>query len=187
MEKYVVLEKEVGQTPLQCSEIFRSTRTDLANVSMSYAGRLDPMASGKLLILLGDECKNQTSYHGLDKEYQFEVLLGVTSDTADVLGRLTECMGPESNFKLSDIQTIGKELTGDIELPYPHFSSKTVQGKPLHTWTLEGRIDEIEIPTKKSTIHTLQCTELYTKTRSDVYDYASTKIETIPPVRRTVF
>jgi tRNA U55 pseudouridine synthase TruB len=40
-----------------------------------------PMASGKLLVLLGEECKHQENYHSLDKEYEFSVLLGIGSDT----------------------------------------------------------------------------------------------------------
>ena len=51
------------------------------------------MASGKLLILIGDECKNQKKYFGLDKEYEFEVLFGVESDTGDVLGLISKSKG----------------------------------------------------------------------------------------------
>ncbi|MFT7507662.1 MAG: tRNA pseudouridine(55) synthase [Acidimicrobiales bacterium] len=180
MQKYVVLEKKVGQTPLQCSDVYKEAHPELKGVSMTYAGRLDPMASGKLLILLGEECKNQTAYHGLDKEYEFEVLFGVRSDTADVLGRLTSC--DSTTISTADCRAVTKKLIGEIELPYPHFSSKTVQGKPLHTWTLEGRINEIEIPTKLSIIHSLKCTDLLTQTRKEAHQYATAKIETIPKV-----
>lgn len=180
MKKYVVLEKEVGQTPLQCSEIYRKSQPELVDISMTYAGRLDPMASGKLLILLGDECKRQTEYRNLDKEYEFEVLFGVRSDTGDVLGRLVECDGVEVSY--GNLHTVTRKLSGKIQLPYPHFSSKTVKGKPLHTWTLEGRINEIEIPTKQSVIYKIKCVGIYTKTRTEIHQYATTKIETISRV-----
>lgn len=180
MQKYLVLEKEVGQTPLQCSDLYKESHPELRGVPTSYAGRLDPMASGKLLILLGEECKNQRAYHNLDKEYEFEILFGVQSDTADVLGRLKE--GSSVEITKDDLDKALEKMVGKIELPYPHFSSKTVQGKPLHTWTLEGRANEIKIPTKKSIIHTIKCTNLYTQTRSEVHAYATEKIETIPPV-----
>jgi len=149
---------------------------------MSYAGRLDPMASGKLLILLGEECKNQTAYRALDKEYEFEVLFGVCSDTADVLGRLTSSTSSDLVLTIQEVDKVVQNMIGEVDLPYPHFSSKTVQGKALHTWAVEGRIDEIEIPTKKSIIHSMKCTGVYTQTRKEVYTYATTKIETIPPV-----
>lgn len=181
MEKYITLEKAVGETPLSCAEAYRSNHPELADVSMAYAGRLDPMASGKLLVLLGEECKNQTSYHGLDKEYQFSVLFGIGSDSNDVLGRLSTSP-TVSTLQLEDLQKICSELTGNIELPYPHFSAKTVQGKPLHMWTLENRLHEIEIPTKESIIYSLTLDTLETKSRTTVCAEARLKIDTIPPV-----
>jgi tRNA pseudouridine55 synthase len=190
--KYVVLEKMVGETPLFCAEAYRAEHPELKGVPMAYAGRLDPMASGKLLILLGEECKNQTDYHGLDKEYEFSVLLGIESDSLDVMGRL---LTPISVNKSSDcvrlgmaarddqsedliagcqsnIETVCAEFIGQIELPYPRFSAKTVQGKPLHTWTVEGRLDEIIIPTKESEIYELEFIKLENLTRHEVVEQA---------------
>jgi tRNA pseudouridine(55) synthase len=180
MKPYVVIEKAVGETPLACVEDYRSKHPELDNVPMAYAGRLDPMASGKLLVLQGEECKVQEKYHNLDKEYEFEVLFGVGSDTADVLGLLQT--KDANDVSKAAIEKAVKKLIGDIELPYPHFSSKTVQGKPLHVWTLEGRLGEITIPTKRSTIYTLKLRELKCLQAQDVYKYASEKIETIPKV-----
>ncbi len=77
LEKYVLLDKKVGETPLETLETWRDTREDLKGVPMAYAGRLDPMASGQLLILIGEECKVQEKYHHLDKEYQVGILLPV--------------------------------------------------------------------------------------------------------------
>jgi len=200
--KYITLDKAVGETPLSCAEAYRATRPELIGVPMAYAGRLDPMASGKLLILLGDECKNQTNYHGLDKEYEFSVLFGIASDTQDVLGRLSTCTFDSTDNQSSDCVGLGlaprsaqdedsivsalqKEiatLIGPIELPYPHFSAKTVQGKPLHIWTLEGRLNEITIPTRASMIYELELVGTETKTREVVAAEARAKIDTIPPV-----
>lgn len=181
MQKYVVLEKAVGQTPLECAEVWRKAHTEFTGVPLAYAGRLDPMASGKLLVLIGDECKAQEKYHHLDKEYEFSVLFGVSSDTADVLGRLTIALKAPSISK-SQLSTGINKLIGPVNLPYPHFSSKTVRGKPLHVWTLEGRINEIKIPTKESTIFTLRVLKVETKTRQEIYNEVSTKIESIKPV-----
>ena len=181
MEKYVILEKAVGETPLSCAEAFRATRPDLIGVPLSYAGRLDPMASGKLLVLIGEECKNQSNYHNLDKEYEFSVLFGISSDTQDVLGRLdTEKITPKLSSE--DIRAVIKTLIGSLTVPYPLFSAKTVLGKPLHMWTLEGRLNEIEIPTRTSTIYELELTGVKTLTRSEVAKQALEKIEKIPEV-----
>jgi tRNA pseudouridine55 synthase len=182
-EKYLVLEKAVGETPLACAEQYRAQHPELAGVAMAYAGRLDPMASGKLLILLGAECKNQTAYHGLDKEYEFSVLFGIESDSLDVLGRLQTANQHSTNtFPDAAVSAAAQSLTGAIELPYPRFSAKTVQGKPLHTWTMEGRLDEITIPTKQSTVYELTFTKQEEITREDLVTLALEKVNSIPPV-----
>jgi tRNA pseudouridine(55) synthase len=181
MLKYAVLEKAVGETPLECAEIWRTAKPEYNGVPLAYAGRLDPMAEGKLLILIGEECKVQERYHNLDKAYQFSVLFGVASDTADVLGRLNYIIR-SNKVSAKDLKKVIKKLIGKIDLPYPHFSSKTVQGKPLHVWTLEGRLNEIKIPSKKSDIFKLRLKKLETKTRDQIYKEASSKIETIKPV-----
>ncbi len=181
MQKYVVLNKAVGETPLEVAETWRRSHTPhFENTPLAYAGRLDPMASGKLLVLIGDECKQQTNYHNLDKGYDFSVLCGVATDTADVLGLIQKIEVP--TLALATLPNLLTELTGPVELPYPHFSSKTVNGKPLHTWTLEGRLSEITIPTKASIIYTLTHTKTETKTGADIYQDVSQKIETIAPV-----
>ena len=180
MEKYVVLEKEVGQTPLVCAEKWRAEHPAYAGVPLAYAGRLDPMASGKLLVLIGDECKNQTDYHGLDKEYEFSVLFGIESDSQDVLGRLTTC--DSTDMSRESVESAKEDFVGEIKLPYPKFSSKTVQGTPLHTWTLEGRLDEIEIPTNDSTVYKLNLDGIDTISKEEMVEQALTKVNSIPEV-----
>ncbi len=154
LPRYLTTEKKMGETPLQALERLRAEKQIPQSISLAYAGRLDPMASGKLLVLTGEECKKQERYHALDKEYIFEVLLGVSSDTHDVLGITTgkHPIAPD----IHNVHEVLKELVGQITLPYPHFSSKTVNGKPLHTWTLEGKLDTIAIPTKTSRIYAME-------------------------------
>lgn len=177
---YILLEKKVGQTPLETLKIWQNENPELVNIPMAYAGRLDPMASGSLLILIGEECKKQSEYHNLDKEYRVGILFGAQSDSGDVLGIISTHNYPE--IKTEMIEEVLKTLIGDIELPYPVFSAKTVQGKPLHTWTVENRLHEIIIPTRKSTIYKLDLNQLSTLTRKEVVERSLTKIELIPPV-----
>ncbi len=177
MRDFLVLHKAVGQTPLEVLEAYKASHSEYQSVPMAYAGRLDPMASGALLVLVDDECKVQEKYHALDKEYTFEVLFGVASDTADVLGLLSWQNAPSVDE--ARLKAVTAKLTGHISLPYPHFSSKTVQGKPLHTWTLEGRLSEIEIPTKDSTIYKLQLQQLRTLKKTDLTRDALLKINSI--------
>ena len=178
--RYTTIEKLVGETPLITTERLRRERGISKETPLAYAGRLDPMASGKLLVLIGDECKVQEKYHAFDKEYQVEILLGVSSDTGDVLGLLGACT--QNVCTKEEAKTVLASYVGDISLPYPHFSSKTVAGKPLHTWTLEGRLSEIEIPVKESKIHRLTFDGLRTISKEEVLTTVRAKIETIPQV-----
>lgn len=182
MPPYARIEKRVGETPLQALEQFRSREGIPLETPLAYAGRLDPMASGALLILIGDECKRQEHYHGLDKEYYFEVLFGVGSDTGDVLGIIRHDEEYTTTPTTEELRTTASNVQGTLTLPYPSFSSKTVAGKPLHTWTLEGRLDEIDIPTYTNTVYKLELCALNTVPLDELVATARTKIDTLPPV-----
>ncbi len=179
---YIVLEKAVGQTPLACVELWRAAQPPAyRSIPLAYAGRLDPLASGKLLVLIGDTCKVQERYHALDKRYEFSILLGVKSDTGDVMGRLTFATVVPT-VASNDVKRIAKNFVGTISLPFPVFSARTVKGKPLHTWAMEGRLAEITIPTQQSTVHDLRLTDIKYLTRQQVYDAALSNVNSIPPV-----
>ncbi|MES2213631.1 MAG: hypothetical protein V4473_02220 [Patescibacteria group bacterium] len=83
-----VLYKKLGETPLECIERFRNKNPELQGVSITYAGRLDPMAEGLLIVLSGDAVHEKEKYLGMSKTYFCEVLWGVETDTLDVLGLL---------------------------------------------------------------------------------------------------
>lgn len=181
MEPYTTIEKHVGETPLQALVRLRAEQLIPDDVPLAYAGRLDPMASGKLLVLIGEECKNQEYYHGLDKEYNFQVLFGIGSDTGDVLG-LVEACDEQSSVSLDAVVHAANSLVGPITLPYPHFSARTVLGKPLHVWTLENRLHEIDVPTKTSTVYALKVRDIDTYPIEQIYTATIEKINTIPTV-----
>lgn len=178
--KYATIEKSVGETPLQALERLRAKINISKDVPLAYAGRLDPMASGKLIILIGDECKKQTKYHAFDKEYEVQMVFGMSSDSGDVLGLIRH--KNQTVLTISEVEECFDSLAGLITLPYPHFSSKTVQGKPLHTWTLEGRLDEIEVPKKTSKIHKITLKKLEVMRKEDIVKTALQKIESVPQV-----
>ncbi|TSD06343.1 MAG: tRNA pseudouridine55 synthase [Parcubacteria group bacterium Greene0714_7] len=149
-ERYKVLEKKVGDTPLQVLEELRSNNEWLQGISLTYAGRLDPMAEGKLLILIGNECKKRERYNGLDKEYEFEVLLGFSSDTGDVLG-VAEASGERyAEPSGKELEKVVRSFIGTHEINYPAFSSKTINGTPLFQHALQGTLPN-DMPT--TTIH----------------------------------
>lgn len=165
-EAVVIANKKVGETPLECLERVRREKGIPVATPMTYAGRLDPMADGVLLLLVGEECKNKAAYTGLDKVYEVEILFGVETDTYDVLGLLVEKdsesrasgVGLEALSKVlrSTLQEILKKYVGKFEQKYPPYSSKTVDGKALHSYAREGALPSFEdMPTKDVEIYSI--------------------------------
>ncbi len=151
MKKLIVLNKKEGETPLFALENFRKHNPEYLSLPMTYAGRLDPMASGVLVILVGQETKNKEKYLALDKEYYFSVLFGFSTDTYDILGKVVD--GPHIFEHGVSLQALAKEIQkileyfkGSLKQKYPIYSSKTVNGKPLFRYAREGK--KVEIPEK---------------------------------------
>lgn len=152
MKKVVILNKKEGETPLQALSGFRSKHREYEDLKMTYAGRLDPMASGLLVILAGEETKNKDKYLGLDKEYNFEILFGFATDTYDILGKVIK--SKNSLIKKEELEkNIKRELKnfkGKLIQKYPIYSSKTVSGKQLFQYGRSG--EEVEIPEREINI-----------------------------------
>ncbi|MEK7095660.1 MAG: hypothetical protein AAB917_03300, partial [Patescibacteria group bacterium] len=121
------------------------------NIPMTYAGRLAPMAEGVLIILVGEECKEKEKYLGLGKEYEVEILLGVTTDTYDVLGLVQEVSMGKNDQNLVNFS----KYVGKFKQDYPAYSSKAVGGKQLHQYAREGNLPE-EMPTKEVEIYSIE-------------------------------
>lgn len=142
--------KEWGKTPLETLERLRQTYPALTKVPLSYAGRLDPLAEGVLLVLVGETNKDRERYLHLDKTYEVEILFGIKTDTGDLFGipkypPMTN-ISDEDEVAIKNISNTFDLFIGTHQFPYPVYSSKTIQGKPLFQWMMEGRISEIEIP-----------------------------------------
>lgn len=169
--------KPVGKTPLDVVKKVKKTRPSLKDKKIGYAGRLDPMAEGVLLLLIEPETKNSDIYQKLDKTYEFEILLGMETDTLDALGMIV-AQG-KTSVKKSDAKKVVSELTGKIELPYPDYSSRTVKGKPLFWWARNNKLDKIVIPMKRSDIHSIELLEIKSIKSADIYSYILKSINSV--------
>ena len=157
--------KNKGETPLQC--LRRNSPTD--NIKRTYAGRLDPMASGWLLILEGDECKDAKNYHGLNKKYIYELILGIQTDSYDLLGI------PQKIEIFNQIEI--PIITGHISMPYPAYASKTLSGVPLFTYAKNKLLNTISIPRFDGTIYEHKILDSRTVKGKDI---ANEILNTIP-------
>jgi len=126
----IELYKKRGETPLEALTRLRIEKPELVSETLSYAGRLDPMAEGILPVLVGEEeNKNRLSFLNKDKEYYVEFLIGVSTDTGDVLGLVEKSNNIELNDNVVSVSV--ENLINVKEQTYPWYSSKTVNGIPL--------------------------------------------------------
>ena len=111
-----------------------------------FCGRLDPMARGKLLLLVDDECKKVNNYFNTKKQYQFEIIFNVQTDSDDALGIIEEYRNDNVDiFTKSYLLKLLKVYNGISFLQnYHNLSSKTVNGKPL--WYYKKNNIAVDLP-----------------------------------------
>jgi tRNA pseudouridine55 synthase len=172
------VQKQVGQTPLDVINEIRRDNPKLEGEVMSYAGRLDPMAEGEMLILIGeDENRNRQKYLGFDKEYEAEILLGFSTDTYDLLGIVKKYAETDiSPAHKKKIKTILASFLKKKSQIYPEFSSKTVQGRPLFDWKKSGQIDQITLPKRKISIKKSKLIEFNNISKKDLLKYIQSSV-----------
>lgn len=179
MKKVIVLNKKEGETPLACLERFRVKNKIYKNIPMTYAGRLDPMASGVVLILAGEECKKKEKYLELDKEYKFSVLFGFATDTYDLLGKITSCTRQDLVQKElgEKIKENLKYFIGELTQEYPMYSSKTVAGKQLWNYARSG--EEVEIPKRRVKVKSLKLGKITTINQEKLFKNIEKRIKKV--------
>ncbi|MBT4856690.1 hypothetical protein HON52_00700 [Candidatus Uhrbacteria bacterium] len=162
--------KPLGWSSLDVITEFQKRFPEYIEVPMTFAGRLDPMAEGVMILLSGEDRYSKDEFQNLDKTYKAEFLFGFTSDTYDCLG-LVERSGVVPNI---NEEQVSDRLMGLHKLEFPPYSSYRVKGKPLHHWANEGKLDEIDIPIKKMSVMKISDVEIYKdrieNVRGDVLD-----------------
>lgn len=161
------INKHLGETPLEALERFRAGKIaagekyqgqSFEGLPMTYAGRLDPMAEGLLVLLVGEECKQKDAYLGLDKVYETEFLLGVETDTHDVLGLVQHISSSlASQISGGQFETVLRTFLGKRTQTYPAYSSKPHNGRPLFELARAGELpSEDEMPSREVEIYKIE-------------------------------
>jgi len=172
------LYKQLGETPRECLERLRTAQTHYAHEVLSYAGRLDPMAEGVLLCLVGSANKRREAYLELNKEYVLDVLFGFDTDTYDILGRVMES-GDATMITREHIKKGLNEFRGHIAQEYPPYSSKTVEGKSLFEWARQGALSSIVLPSRTVNIYDLEVKATYKVSEKDLLAYITEGIDKV--------
>lgn len=134
-------------------------------VKVGHTGTLDPFATGLMILVIGRECKNASSYSKLDKVYEATIRLGQTSTTGDPEGEITDVSDTVST-QMEVIKVIEK-FTGEITQRPPIYSAIKVNGQRAYKLARAGK--QVEIPERQVTIHSLELID---------YKYPELKIRT---------
>jgi tRNA pseudouridine(55) synthase len=152
----IIKYKPQGQT---LGQLTREVQEEI-NDKICYIGRLDPLASGLVCFLVGDECISSRSRLHSDKTYCFNLILGISTDTGDALG-LIQKMSAVSLGAVGVADIVKKYNNYTYEQEYPMYSSYEIRAgglkKPLWYFAKNG-IPIDKIPTHQITVHQLETT-----------------------------
>ena len=140
-------------------DVIRIFRRHFPKQKMWHSGTLDPMATGLMILALGDDTKKLTELIWLDKSYIATIDFSKLTDTRDMEFREKiqnfECR--MQNWKitglemeswsveapsLGEIQRKLDKLIPEYELPLPAFSAKKIAGKKSYDDARAGTIRE---------------------------------------------
>lgn len=155
----LLINKKLGETPLECLERTRVEHHLGPTIPLTYAGRLDPMAEGLLVVLAGEECKRKAEWLGLDKVYDTEFLLGAETDTHDMLGLVQDHKNTSTplNISRAQFETVLRTFLGKRSQAYPAYSSKPYKGQPLFALARVGELPaEDEMPSREVEIYSIE-------------------------------
>jgi tRNA pseudouridine(55) synthase len=152
--------KKPGETLAVMLRRFRDEENLGPEVKLTYAGRLDPMAEGIVPILVGEMRFQKDMLQNRAKTYEVQILLGIATDTGDMLGlalpnqALNIVKGISARSDRAAIENSIKNISEISALPYPMYSSRPVDGKPLFMHARSG--NAVQVPIKDITIHSLE-------------------------------
>lgn len=136
----LVLDKPEGPTSTACLELIKKK---LGQRKIGHAGTLDPMATGVLLVLLGQGTKLAPYLLSGEKVYRGELQLGMVTDTYDRTGTIEE----EHPFQGITPEMVSEAVNSWLELTeqeVPAYSAAKHKGKPLYALKRAGK----DVPVK---------------------------------------
>ncbi len=151
MDGILIIDKPAGPTSHDVVQIVK--RLTGAN-KVGHLGTLDPAATGVLPLVLNGATKRAAELAGIEKVYEFDLCLGVTTDSDDDTGKVLEEQSVSNDLQ-STLKVELEEFIGNILQRPPQFSAIKVGGKRAYKSARKGfdprleprpiHIDSIEI------------------------------------------
>ena len=165
MDEILLIDKPPGMTSFGVVARLRRvlSKQEGKKVKVGHTGTLDPFATGLMIIVTGQMCRQAMEFTKLDKWYEAEIVLGIESTTGDPEGELSRISDRKPDK--GEIKQVLQKFTGKIEQPPPAFSAVKVNGRRAYQLAREGK--EVDIPKRIVTIYALELIE---------YDYPVLKL-----------
>lgn len=133
----IVLDKPKDHTSNDCLSIIKKY---LHPKKLGHTGTLDENATGVLVCLLGNatKCQEYLMKTG-DKVYEAELILGISTDTEDITGKVIRYDSDvREKVDIGDLTKVLKAFIGDYDQVPPMYSAKKVGGKKLLSLARKG-------------------------------------------------
>lgn len=151
----LLLDKPRGPTS---HDMVALARQALGTRAVGHAGTLDPIATGLLVLAVGEATKLVPYLASEDKEYTATISLGRTTDSLDADGRLTERLPVPPNLTPSLVESALRRFLGTIEQKPPSVSAIKSGGLPLHRRVRRGEL--VDPPARRVELREVHLLEL---------------------------
>ena len=138
IEGVLLVDKPTGMTS---HDVVYRLRRKLQIQRIGHAGTLDPLATGLLIMLVGKATKISQYLISLDKVYEGEITLGVTTNSQDAEGEVMETR-PVPPLDQAVLVAAMQGFLGDQYQQPPMFSAVKIGGVPLYKMARKG--EEVE-------------------------------------------
>lgn len=125
----LLLYKPMGPTAYQALCALRDEEPAIAAERLAFTGRLDPLAEGLLVVLVGEECREVAAHRGDDKTYALDALFGVSTDSFDSLGLVAETR--DVALDEGALRAVLPRWVGEVSQRCAPFSQARVGGRSL--------------------------------------------------------
>jgi tRNA pseudouridine55 synthase len=124
-------------------DVVAVARRCLGTRKIGHCGTLDPMATGMLILVVGNATRLQDLLMSEDKEYTGTLKLGITTSTMDAEGEVTSEL-PVPAFTREEIAAGFEGFRGDFYQLPPMVSAVKINGVPLYKMARQGKEVERE-------------------------------------------
>ena len=146
----LVVDKPSGPTS---HDVVGRVRRLLRTRAVGHAGTLDPMATGVLVLGVGEGTKLLAHLTGADKSYLATVQLGAATDTLDAQGQVVQT-APVPALAPAQIAEIAQRFLGAQAQRVPEFSAVRVDGQRLYDRARRG--ESVSTPERDVVVHELE-------------------------------